>query len=42
MITITRDAGDWDSYRKIFTRDAVLDDTVTGGYGAASKNTLLL
>jgi SnoaL-like domain len=25
------DDRDWDSYRKIFTPDAVIDDTVTGG-----------
>ncbi|MER9443852.1 nuclear transport factor 2 family protein [Mesorhizobium sp. M0340] len=25
------DDRDWDAYRKIFTLDAVLDDTVTGG-----------
>ena len=25
------DDRDWDAYRKIFTSDAVLDDTVTGG-----------
>ena len=25
------DDRDWDAYRSVFTRDAVIDDTVTGG-----------
>ena len=34
------DDRDWDKYRQLFTPDAVIDDTATGGIKSGARNTL--